>query len=217
MRQRVLAVPVLVTLLCLTAQHYAGTIWDQHGPDSDAAARRLPLSADVCIVGAGLSAAVLAERHARVYGHSVLVLEKREHIGGNCYDYTDPDTGIRVNKYGAHLFHTQHKHVWEYLQPFSHWTPWEHRVLARVGAHHVPVPVNIDTVNTLFAANLSTSAGMRAWLAERQLRVAAGNVTNSEQVCSATRAPAAERRRGALDSILNEISVVSTVRSQCLH
>merc|ERR1719163_2411900 len=179
MRQRVLLVPILAVLAFLVVQHHTNTRWEQDKPDDDHISRH---KADICIVGAGLSAAVLAERHARVHRHSVLVLEKREHIGGNCYDYTDHDTGIRVNKYGAHLFHTKYKHVWDYLQQFSQWTPWEHRVLARVGPHHVPVPVNIDTVNTLFAANLSTNADMREWLAHRQVHFEQTNVTNSEQV-----------------------------------
>ena len=144
-----------------------------------------PRKVDLLIVGAGLSGAVIAERCSKELGMTSLILDQRDHIGGNCHDYLE-EHGIRASKYGAHLFHTQHQHVWEYLQAFSQWTPWEHRVLARVGPHHVPVPVNIDTVNTLFAANLSTSADMRGWLAERQVRVPADDVTNSEQVCSAT-------------------------------
>jgi UDP-galactopyranose mutase len=72
---------------------------------------------DIVVVGAGLSGAVLAERFASS-GYTVLVLEKRDHIGGNCYDYIDAETGIRVNKYGAHIFHTQMAHVWDYVQRF---------------------------------------------------------------------------------------------------
>lgn len=179
MRQRVLLIPILTALTFFAWHWNTTTTWDH---DSPLHTYNTPAPADICIVGAGLSAAVLAERHARVHQHSVLVLEKRTHIGGNCYDYTDPDTGIRVSKYGAHLFHTKYTHVWDYLQQFSKWTPWEHRVLARVGPHHVPVPVNIDTVNTLFATNLSTSTDMRQWLAARQVHFGADNVTNSEHV-----------------------------------
>ena len=72
---------------------------------------------DIVVVGAGLSGAVLAERFASA-GCTVLVLEKRDHIGGNCYDYIDAETGIRVNKYGAHIFHTQMEHVWDYVHRF---------------------------------------------------------------------------------------------------
>tara|TARA_X000000368_G_scaffold418851_1_gene420346 strand:+ start:1171 stop:3108 length:1938 start_codon:yes stop_codon:yes gene_type:complete len=179
MRQRVLLLPIVTAVAFLVWHFNTNASWDQ---DSALHTYSTLERADICIVGAGLSAAVLAERHARLHQHSVLVLEKRTHIGGNCYDYTDPDTGIRVSKYGAHLFHTKYKHVWDYLQQFSQWMPWEHRVLARVGPHHVPVPVNIDTVNTLFATNLSTSTDMRQWLATRQVHFAPDNVTNSEHV-----------------------------------
>lgn len=125
---------------------------------------------DVCIVGAGLSGSVIAEQHASQLGQTSLIVEKRNHIGGNCYDYVDPDTGILVNKYGAHLFHTKYPRVWHYLQQFSEWTPFEHRVLARIRDKHVPVPVNIDTVNKLFDLNISSSNEMDTWLAAEQTR-----------------------------------------------
>ena len=69
--------------------------------------------ADVCVVGAGLSGAVIAERYATQRKQTVLVLEKRPHIAGNLYDYIDEETGIRVNQYGAHLFHTKYERVWD--------------------------------------------------------------------------------------------------------
>lgn len=124
---------------------------------------------DVCIVGAGLSGAVLAERHSNVHGHKVLVLEKRDHIGGNCYDYVDKETGIRVSKYGVHLFHTKSKRVWEYVQNLTTWTKWEHRVVASVGNRFVPVPVNIDTVNQLFGLNITNTQSMLAWLNDQRV------------------------------------------------
>ena len=122
---------------------------------------------DVIIVGSGLSGAVLAERHAS-RGEKVLVLERRNHIGGNCYDYTDEATGIRVSKYGAHLFHTEDEEVWDYLQRFAKWLPWEHKVMAWVNETYVPVPVNIQTVNTLFGMNIQTEREMQAWLRSEQ-------------------------------------------------
>ena len=87
---------------------------------------------DVCIVGAGLSGAVIAERYASILQQSVLILEKRNHIGGNCFDYIDEETGIRVSKFGAHLFHTTHRRVWDYVHRFAHWTTYEHSVLGLV-------------------------------------------------------------------------------------
>ena len=135
---------------------------------------------DVCVVGAGLSGAVISERYASVMNYSVVVLEKRPHIAGNCYDFLESETGIRVNLYGAHLFHTKHSRVWEYVQRFANWTPYEHTVVAAVGGKLVPVPVNIDTVNTLFSANISTSRDMDRWLASEQIPYK--HPTNSEEV-----------------------------------
>ena len=86
---------------------------------------------DIVIVGAGLSGAVLAERFATVMGKSVLVIERRDHIGGNCFDYVDPETGILVSKYGPHLFHTDNERVWAYLQRFSKWRRYDHQVARR--------------------------------------------------------------------------------------
>ena len=102
---------------------------------------------DICVVGAGLSGAVIAEQYASQVGKSILVINKRDHIGGNCYDFVDKETGILMNKYGAHLFHTNYERVWEYVQKFSKWSKYEHRVIGKIGEKYVPIPVNIDTVN----------------------------------------------------------------------
>jgi UDP-galactopyranose mutase len=125
---------------------------------------------DVCIVGAGLSGAVIAERYAAVKNKSVLVVEKRNHIGGNCYDFIDNETNIRVSKYGAHLFHTKYKDVWEYVQIFSEWVPYEHKVLAFVDGKHIPIPVNINTVNSLFDMDIKSIEDMDAWLKKEQIQ-----------------------------------------------
>lgn len=117
---------------------------------------------DILIIGAGISGSTLAERYAAA-GKKVLILEKRNHIAGNCYDYHD-ENGILVSKYGAHLFHTNDKEVWEYVNRFSEWYPWEHKVVARVDEKTVPIPVNITTVNTLFGENIETEEEMKAWL-----------------------------------------------------
>jgi len=86
----------------------------------------------ILVVGAGLSGAVIAERCATVLGLKVLVVDKRDHIGGNCYDYIDQETGIRVSKYGAHIFHTNEERVWEYINNFSEWIPWKHKVIGKI-------------------------------------------------------------------------------------
>ena len=124
-------------------------------------------NADVVIIGAGISGAVLAERYANL-GKKVLIIEKRDHIAGNCYDYID-ENGILVSKYGAHLFHTNEEDVWQYVNQFNDWYPWEHKVIAQVDGQLVPIPVNITTVNTLFGTTITTEAEMKAWLDENRL------------------------------------------------
>ena len=120
------------------------------------------MKTDILIIGAGISGATLAERYASA-GRTVTVLEKRNHIAGNCYDHYD-DNGILVSAYGAHLFHTNDEEVWEYVNRFGEWYPWEHRVVARVDGKTVPIPVNMTTVNTLFGLNLRSEDEMQQWL-----------------------------------------------------
>ena len=107
------------------------------------------------VVGAGWSGAVLAEQLASREHKKVLVIDSRNHIGGNCYDYVNEE-GIRMSKYGAHLFHTKRKDVWDYVQQLGEWVPWEHRVLARVYPHeqsnefyYTPVPICLPTLKAL--------------------------------------------------------------------
>jgi UDP-galactopyranose mutase len=121
---------------------------------------------DILIIGAGISGAVLAERYASI-GKKVLIIEKRNHIAGNCYDYTDQN-GILVSKYGAHLFHTNEEQVWNYVNRFSDWYSWEHKVIARVDDKTVPIPVNITTVNELFDANITNEEEMKNWLEQNR-------------------------------------------------
>ncbi|KAL7544106.1 hypothetical protein ACHAXR_013584 [Thalassiosira sp. AJA248-18] len=124
---------------------------------------------DNCIVGAGLSGSVIAENYATHFGQTSLIIEKRHHIGGNCYDYIDDDTGIRVSLFGAHLFHTKHERVWEYVQKFSEWAPYEHKVMGVVNGKSVPIPVNIDTVNELFDLDIQNTDQMDEWLKKEQV------------------------------------------------
>src|SRR5215469_5967887 len=115
---------------------------------------------DVIIIGAGISGATLAERYATKLNKKVLVLEKRNHIGGNCFDYYD-ESGVLVSKYGAHIFHTSYKDVWEYVSNFTNWHPYRHKVLSYVDGKLVPVPVNITTVNELFGLKLKNEKEMK--------------------------------------------------------
>ena len=146
-----------------------------------------PQDVDLLIVGAGLSGAVLAERCSRELNMTSVVVDKRDHIGGNCYDYVSPD-GIRCSKYGAHLFHTQFERVWEYVNKFSEWVPFDHRVKGRVeddgGVERlVPIPPTQATVNTLFKdTDVEGEDAMQAWYdAERVVPAHGGEPGNGEE------------------------------------
>lgn len=109
---------------------------------------------DYLIVGAGLAGSVMAERLASKANKKILLIDKRNHIGGNTFDYYNND-GILVHKYGPHIFHTNSKEVFEYLGNFTEWRPYEHHVLASVDGQLVPVPINQNTINALYGLNLS--------------------------------------------------------------
>ena len=123
-----------------------------------------PHRPDWLIVGAGFAGAVLAERLA-THGQRVLVIDQRDHIGGNAHDHVD-EAGLLVHRYGPHIFHTNSAPVFDYLSRFTEWRPYEHRVRGRVDGHLVPVPINLDTVNTLYGLEL-TPDELPAWLAAR--------------------------------------------------
>lgn len=110
---------------------------------------------DYLIVGAGLAGATMAERLATQCNKKILIVDKRNHIGGNTYDYYNKD-GILVHKYGPHIFHTNCKEIFEYLGHFTEWRPYEHRVLASVDGMLVPIPINLNTINQLYGLNLSS-------------------------------------------------------------
>jgi UDP-galactopyranose mutase len=121
---------------------------------------------DVLVVGAGFAGSILAERLARASGRRVLVVDRRDHIGGNAYDYVD-EHGVLVHKYGPHIFHTNAVKVVDYLSRFTRWRPYEHRVLARVDEKLVPIPINRTTVNTLYDLDLATEEQVQAFYDER--------------------------------------------------
>lgn len=110
---------------------------------------------DYLIVGAGFSGSVIAERLASQSGKKVLVVDKRNHIGGNAYDCYD-DRGVLIHKYGPHIFHTNSREVFEYLSRFTQWRAYEHRVLASVDGQLLPIPINLDTINKLYGMNLNS-------------------------------------------------------------
>jgi UDP-galactopyranose mutase len=108
---------------------------------------------------------VIAERLAAGLGRSVLVCDRRDHVGGNAYDHRDA-AGILVHKYGPHIFHTNSPEIFRYLSRFTAWRDYEHRVLASVGGELLPIPINLDTINRLYGLNLSEEE-MPAFLAAR--------------------------------------------------
>lgn len=111
------------------------------------------MKVDYLIVGAGFAGAVMAERLARA-GKSILIIDKRPHIGGNAYDCMD-ENGVLIHPYGPHIFHTNSKKVIEYLSQFTDWRFYEHRVLAQVDGKNYPLPINRQTINALYGMNLT--------------------------------------------------------------
>jgi len=103
---------------------------------------------DIVIIGAGISGCVFAERFASI-GKTVLVLEKRDHIGGNCYDYKN-NNGITIHKYGPHIFHTNNEDVWKYVNKFTTFNGYGHKVLSKIGGEYYEFPINRNTINKFY-------------------------------------------------------------------
>ncbi|MCB8822975.1 UDP-galactopyranose mutase [Microvirga rosea] len=124
---------------------------------------------DWLIVGAGFAGSVLAERLANERNERVLLIDRRNHIGGNAYDRYNDD-GLLIHQYGPHIFHTNSKQIFDYLSRFTEWRFYEHRVLAEVDGMLVPIPINLDTVNKLYGLNL-TSEELQGWFEQRAEKV----------------------------------------------
>ena len=104
---------------------------------------------DLLVIGAGIAGAVTARKLAEEAGKKVLVIEKRPHIGGNCYDEAD-EYGILIHNYGPHIFHTGMEEVYSYLSRFTDWYHFGHEVVAKVGERLIPVPFNLHTLHLVF-------------------------------------------------------------------
>lgn len=135
------------------------------------------MSHDVLVVGAGFAGCTCAERLAEA-GLSVLLIDRRNHIGGNAYDHVDAH-GVLVHAYGPHIFHTDSPRIFDYLSRFTAWRPYEHRVLARLGGRDFPFPINRRTLNAFFGLDLD-AAGAAALL--ERLREPRAAPRNSEEL-----------------------------------
>ncbi|MCH8612308.1 UDP-galactopyranose mutase [Arsenicicoccus dermatophilus] len=107
---------------------------------------------DLVVVGAGLFGLTVAQQVAERFDKKVLILDRRSHVGGNAYSEIDPDTGIEVHKYGAHLFHTSNERVWDYVNRFTSFTGYQHRVYTCHRGEVFPMPINLGTINQFFRA-----------------------------------------------------------------
>lgn len=135
---------------------------------------------DLVVVGSGFFGLTVAERAATDLGLSVLVLERRSHIGGNAYSEADPDTGIEVHTYGAHLFHTSNERVWEYVNRFTAFTGYQHRVFTTYQGRVYSMPINLGTICEYFGRAMSPDEA-RALVAEQAQEFDAATAANLEE------------------------------------
>ncbi|HEY0541152.1 MAG TPA: UDP-galactopyranose mutase [Actinoallomurus sp.] len=129
------------------------------------------MNADLVIAGSGLFGLTVAERCARDLGLRVLVVERRDHIGGNAYSEIEPATGIEVHRYGAHLFHTSNERVWEYVNRFTAFTDYRHRVYSVFKGRVYPMPINLGTICAYFGRAMGPDEARRL-IAEQAAEVA---------------------------------------------
>ena len=145
---------------------------------------------DIVIVGAGFFGATLAERCASALGKRVLVVDRRPHIGGNAYSEADRETGIEVHRYGAHLFHTPNAAVWEYLNRFTRFTDYRHRVFTSFRDNVYSMPINLGTMCQYFGRRLSPDEA-RALVAEQAAELGGRAPQNLEEKAISLIGPAA--------------------------
>jgi UDP-galactopyranose mutase len=129
------------------------------------------VNADLVVAGSGLFGLTVAERCARELGLRVLVAERRDHIGGNAYSEVEPSTGIEVHRYGAHLFHTSNERVWTYVNRFTAFTDYRHRVFSIFKGRVYPMPINLGTICAYFGRAMGPDEARRL-IAEQAAEVA---------------------------------------------
>lgn len=139
--------------------------------------RKVNMNADLVIVGAGLFGLTVAQQAVEKHGAKVEIIDVRDHIGGNAYSYMDKETGAEIHKYGAHLFHTSNPHVWEYVNRFTEFTNYVHRVYTTHNGEVFPLPINLGTINQFFHAHY-TPAEAKALIAEQAGELAGTDPAN---------------------------------------
>ncbi|KFI56831.1 UDP-galactopyranose mutase [Bifidobacterium choerinum] len=132
---------------------------------------------DLVIVGAGIFGLTIAQQAVEKLGAQVTIIDVRDHIGGNAYSYMDPETGAEIHKYGAHLFHTSNERVWDYVNRFTDFTDYVHRVYATHDGEVFPLPINLGTINQFFHASY-TPAQAKALIEEQAGELAGTDPAN---------------------------------------
>jgi UDP-galactopyranose mutase len=138
------------------------------------------VNADLVVVGSGLFGLTIAERCANDLGLRVLVMDRRSHVGGNAYSAPEPETGIEVHKYGAHLFHTSNERVWEYVNRFTAFTGYQHRVFTKYQGQVFAFPMNLALINQFFG-RAYTPDEARALVAEQASEIDTKDAQNLEE------------------------------------
>ncbi len=135
---------------------------------------------DLVVVGSGFFGLTIAERCATELDKRVLVIERRHHLGGNAYSEADPETGIEVHVYGAHLFHTSNERVWDYVNRFTTFTNYQHRVFAKYQGQVYSFPMNLGLINQFFGRS-HTPDEARALIAEQASEIDTAEAANLEE------------------------------------
>jgi UDP-galactopyranose mutase len=138
------------------------------------------VNADLVVVGSGFFGLTVAQQCAQNLGLNVVVVDRRNHPGGNAFSEPDRETGIEVHRYGAHLFHTSNERVWEYVNRFTAFTSYQHRVYTNFRGQVFPLPINLGTINQFFGAAYSPDEA-RALIAEQAAEFSATNASNLEE------------------------------------
>ena len=137
-------------------------------------------SFDLIVVGSGFFGLAVAERTATQLGKRVLVLDRRDHIGGNAYSEPEPTTGIEVHRYGAHLFHTSNQRVWDYVNQFTDFTNYQHRVFAMYKGQSYQFPMGLGLISQFFGRYYSPDEA-RALIAEQAAEFDTKTAANFEE------------------------------------